>query len=77
MNVLREVLWPVVAVVAAFIVGGIVILILGDNPITAYSWLLSSSFGSAKDIGWTLHYATPPARRGNCMSLHLLQLGSG
>lgn len=59
MNVLREVLWPVVAVVAAFIVGGIVILILGDNPITAYSWLLSSSFGSVKDIGWTLHYATP------------------
>jgi len=58
-NLFREVLWPLVAVLAAFVVGGIIILILGDNPLTAYGWLLSSSFGSAKDIGWTLHYATP------------------
>ncbi len=58
-NLFREVLWPLVAVLAAFVVGGISILILGDNPLTAYGWLLSSSFGSVKDIGWTLHYATP------------------
>ncbi len=58
-NLFREVLWPLVAVLAAFVVGGIIILILGDNPLTAYGWLLSSSFGSIKDIGWTLHYATP------------------
>lgn len=58
-NLFREVLWPLVAVLAAFVVGGIIILILGDNPLTAYGWLLSSSFGSVKDIGWTLHYATP------------------
>src|SRR5918994_1215666 len=59
MKILREILWPVVAVIAAFIVGGIIILVLGDNPLEAYGWLLSSSFGSVKDIGWTLHYATP------------------
>lgn len=47
------------AVLAAFGVGAIIILILGDNPINAYAWLLSSSFGSVRDIGWTLHYATP------------------
>ncbi|MEQ1923405.1 MAG: ABC transporter permease [Pyrinomonadaceae bacterium] len=58
-NLFREVLWPLVAVLAAFVVGGIIIVILGDNPLTAYGWLLSSSFGSVKDIGWTLHYATP------------------
>lgn len=58
-NLFREVFWPLVAVLAAFVVGGIIILILGDNPLTAYGWLLSSSFGSIKDIGWTLHYATP------------------
>ena len=58
-NILREVLWPLVAVVAAFIVGGIIILLIGDNPLTAYGWLLSSSFGSVKDIGWTLFYSTP------------------
>lgn len=59
MNVLREILWPLIAVIAAFVVGGIIILIIGDNPITAYSLLLSNSFGSIRDIGWTLHYATP------------------
>lgn len=59
MNIFREIMWPLLAVIAAFIVGGIIILLIGDNPITAYAWLLSSSFGSIKDIGWTLHYATP------------------
>lgn len=59
MKIFREIFWPVVAVAAAFTVGGIIILLLGDNPLEAYGWLLSSSFGSAKDIGWTLHYATP------------------
>ena len=58
-NILREVLWPLVAVVAAFIVGGIIILLIGDDPLEAYGWLLSSSFGSVKDFGWTLFYATP------------------
>lgn len=59
MKILREILSPLLAVIAAFIVGGIIILLIGDNPFNAYGWLLSSSFGSAKDIGWTLFYATP------------------
>src|SRR3982751_442889 len=59
MNIFREILWPLVAVIAAFITGGLIILLIGDNPLTAYGWLLSSSFGSVKDIGWTLFYATP------------------
>ncbi|MDQ3220125.1 MAG: ABC transporter permease [Acidobacteriota bacterium] len=59
MKIFREILWPLLAVIAAFIVGGVIILLLGDNPLTAYGLLLSSSFGSVKDIGWTLHYATP------------------
>lgn len=59
MNILREILWPLVAVLAAFVVGGIIILILGDNPFHAFGLLIGSSFGSIKDFGWTLHYATP------------------
>ena len=59
MNILREIFWPLVAVLAAFVVGGVVILLIGDNPITAFGLLLGNSFGSAKDIGWTLFYATP------------------
>lgn len=59
MKILREVLAPLIAVLAAFVVGGIIILLIGDNPFTTYSLLLTNSFGSAKDIGYTLFYATP------------------
>src|SRR5436190_5571689 len=59
MKIVREILSPLIAVIAAFVVGGIIILVLGDNPLEAYQYLLSNSFGSIKDIGWTLHYATP------------------
>src|SRR5256885_200064 len=59
MKILREILSPLIAVIAAFVVGGLIIALLGDNPFEAYGLLLSSSFGSVKDIGWTLHYATP------------------
>ena len=59
MRIIREIFWPLVAVLCAFIVGGLIILLLGDNPVNAYSLLLSNSFGSLRDIGWTLHYATP------------------
>jgi simple sugar transport system permease protein len=59
MKIIREVLSPLIAVIAAFVGGGLIILLLGDNPFEAYGLLLSSSFGSIKDVGWTLHYATP------------------
>src|SRR5947208_1500272 len=59
MNIVREILSPLIAVIAAFIVGGLIIALLGDNPFEAYGLLLSNSFGSVRDIGWTLHLATP------------------
>src|SRR5215217_6225490 len=59
MKILREILAPLIAVIAAFIVGGIIILLIGDNPFETFRLLLANSFGSAKDIGYTLFYATP------------------
>lgn len=59
MKILREILSPLIAVIAAFIVGGIIILLIKDNPFETYRILLANSFGSAKDIGYTLFYATP------------------
>ncbi|MCO5334941.1 MAG: ABC transporter permease, partial [Pyrinomonadaceae bacterium] len=59
MKIVNEIIWPLIAVIASFAVGAVVILILGDDPIAAYSWLLSSSFGSIGDFAWMLHYATP------------------
>jgi ABC-type uncharacterized transport system permease subunit len=59
MKILREILSPLVAVLLAFVVGGIIILLIKDNPFETYRILLANSFGSAKDIGYTLFYATP------------------
>ena len=59
MNIFREILWPVVAVVAAFIVGGVIALLMGDNPFEAYYHVVGNSFGSLNDIGYTLFIATP------------------
>src|SRR5687767_10081276 len=59
MKIFREVLWPLVAVVAAFVIGGIIVLLIGDNPLTAFYHLIGNSFGSLHDIGYTLFLATP------------------
>jgi simple sugar transport system permease protein len=59
MKILREILSPLAAVLAAFVVGGILVLLIGDNPFETYRLLLANSFGSAKDFGYTLFYATP------------------
>ena len=59
MKILREILSPLAAVLAACIVGGIIILLIGDNPFETFALLLGNSFGSAKDIGYTLFNATP------------------
>ena len=58
-NLFREVLWPVVAVLAAFVVGGIIVLLIGDNPFTTFYQLIGNSFGSLNDLGYTLFIATP------------------
>lgn len=59
MKILREILSPLIAVLAAFVVGGIIVLLIKDNPFQTFSLLISNSFGSLKDIGYTLFYATP------------------
>jgi simple sugar transport system permease protein len=59
LNFLRELLFPLIAVIAAFVVGGILILIIGDNPIEAYKLLLGSALSWPDGIGYTLFYATP------------------
>jgi general nucleoside transport system permease protein len=59
MTILREIIWPLIAVLAAFIVGGVIILFIGDDPIQAYRLLISNSFGSIGDFSSTLFYATP------------------
>ena len=52
-------MWPLVAVIAAFVVGGIIVLLIGDNPFVTFYHLIGNSFGSLNDIGYTLFIATP------------------
>src|SRR6266446_1713247 len=59
MKILREVLWPLIAVAAAFVVGGIIVLLIGDNPFQTFYQLIGNSFGSLNDLGYTLFIATP------------------
>src|SRR3990172_8651063 len=59
MNLLRQLLFPMIAVAAAFLVGGIMVLIVGDSPFEAYRLLLGSALSWPDGIGYTLFYATP------------------
>ncbi|MEP6743815.1 MAG: ABC transporter permease [bacterium] len=59
MKLLRELLFPLIAVIAAFIIGGVLILIIGDDPIVAYRLLIGSALSWPDGIGYTLFYATP------------------
>src|SRR5713101_9550013 len=59
MKLLREILFPLIAVIAAFIVGGIVVWIIGDSPFETYKLLIGSAFSWPDGIGYTLFNATP------------------
>src|SRR4030095_9986271 len=59
MKLLREILFPLIAVVAALIVGGIVVLIMGESPIQPYRLMFGSAFSWPDGIGYTLFNATP------------------
>jgi simple sugar transport system permease protein len=59
MKLLRELLYPLVAVVAAFVVGGVIVWIIGDDPFYTYGLLIGSALSWPDGIGRTLFYATP------------------
>ncbi|MBK7709496.1 MAG: ABC transporter permease [Acidobacteria bacterium] len=59
MKILREILSPLIAVLAAFVVGGIIVLLIADDPIHTFALLVGNSFGSLRDLGYTLFIATP------------------
>ncbi len=52
------VLLPLINVVVAFLVAGLVVLIAGKSPIKAFELLIEGAFGYGEGIGYTLYYAT-------------------
>src|SRR5688572_17451020 len=66
---MKAFLFPVIAVVAAFIVGGLFVLAIGDNPIETYRLLIGSALWWPDGIGYTLFLATPLIFTGLAVSV--------
>ena len=56
---LRGILYELIAIIVAFLVGAIVLLGTGYSPIRAYSSMIKGAFGDKFGIGQTLTQATP------------------
>ncbi|HEX4959267.1 MAG TPA: ABC transporter permease [Thermoanaerobaculia bacterium] len=59
MNGIRQLIFPLAAVLAAFAVGSLVVLAVGDSPLATYQLLIGSALTWPDGIGYTLFYATP------------------
>jgi len=49
---------PLINLVVAFLVAGLVVLIVGESPLRAATLLVQGAFGYGEGIGFTLYYAT-------------------
>lgn len=58
-KLLLELAFPLVAVLFAFLAGGLIVLLMGDSPLAVYELIISSSFGSVDGICYTIFNATP------------------
>jgi simple sugar transport system permease protein len=59
MKLSRDLLFPLIAILAAFVVGGIIVAFIGDDPIQTYRLLIGSALSWPDGIAYTLFYATP------------------
>lgn len=66
---LRTVLNCIIPVLLAFVVGGIVILAIGDNPFNVYYILIKKSFFTVTGFQNTLHYAGPMVLTGLAIAI--------
>jgi len=60
---------PLLAVLTAIIIGGIVIAVVGGNPFAAYAGLFEGSFGSIKALSETAVWASPYIFAGLAVAL--------
>ena len=62
-------LLPVLNVVLAFLIGGIVVVLVGQNPFDAVGIMLYGAFGYGSGFGYTLYYTTDFVFAGLAVSL--------
>ncbi|HEY0591343.1 MAG TPA: ABC transporter permease [Thermoanaerobaculia bacterium] len=70
-RIVRTLGLPLLAIAAAFLLGGILVLLIGDDPIETYRLLLGSAVSWPDGIGYTLFYATPLIFTGLAVALAL------
>jgi ABC-type uncharacterized transport system permease subunit len=63
------VLLPVLNVALAFLIGGLIVLAVGQNPIEAVGIMLYGAFGYGSGFGYTLYYTTDFIFAGLAVSL--------
>ncbi|MBP0441125.1 ABC transporter permease [Tianweitania sediminis] len=49
---------PLINLVVAFAVAGLVVLLVGENPLSAAAIMIEGAFGRGQNIAYTLYYAT-------------------
>lgn len=62
-------LLPLLNVVLAFLIGGIVVVLVGQNPLQAVGIMLYGAFGYGSGFGYTLYYTTDFVFAGLAVSL--------
>ncbi len=65
-NKLVNILVPLVSILLAFIIGCVVMAVLGANPFVALQSLFIGAFGNARNLGTTLARSTPLIFTGLC-----------
>ncbi|PYE87422.1 ABC transporter permease [Phyllobacterium leguminum] len=60
---------PLVNLIVAFLVAGLVVLLVGENPLQAAVLMVKGAFGSGQGIGYTLYYATNFIFTGLCVAV--------
>ena len=57
---------PLLSIIAAFLIGAVIMLVLGADPVKAIRYLFIGAFGSVPNIGTTLTKSTPLIFTGLC-----------
>ena len=52
------ILLPLVNVALAFLAAGLIVLIIGENPLRAVGFMIEGALGNSEGIGYTLYYTT-------------------
>lgn len=57
-GIISAILLPILNLIAALLLSGLVVWLIGEDPVAALGFLIEGAFGYEEAIGYTLYYAT-------------------